>query len=236
MKVNGIAQTRLAIVKRVVSEFIDVRQGDRIGLILFGSEPYIQSPLSFDVVTANALLQEAYLGMAGQATAIGDAITLGVKRLRKRPEQSRVLILLTDGANTAGEIPPEKAAQLAAQENIKIYTVGIGAEGMIKRSFFGTQRVNPSAELDEAMLRQIAELTQGDYFRARNTEELSEIYQAINALEPVEQETKSYRPTKALFYWFTLMAGLLYGSILLYKFLHHLWQKAQHVRLGQEGS
>ncbi len=216
MKLNNEPQTRLDIVKTVVSDFVQERQGDRIGLILFGTQPYIQAPLSFDIVTVNTLLQESFLGMAGQATAIGDAIALGVKRLRQRPEQSRVLILLSDGANTAGEIPPEKAAQLAAQESIKVYTVGIGAEEMVKRSFFGAQRVNPSADLDEEMLRQIADLTGGAYFRARNTEELMTIYDAINELEPVEQETRSYRPSKALYYYCLFAATLLYLVVLLH--------------------
>lgn len=224
MKINGVAQTRLEIVKRVVTDFVEAREGDRIGLILFGSEPYIQAPLTFDTQTVNTLLQEAYLGMAGQATAIGDAIALGVKRLRQRPEQSRVLILLTDGANTAGEIPPEKAAQLAAQEKIRIYTVGIGAEEMIKRSFFGSKKVNPSADLDEEMLQQIAGLTDGEYFRARNTDELTGIYDLINKLEPVEQETKSYRPSKALFYWFLGLALGIYALLVSIKMLKRLFQ------------
>ena len=212
MQIRGRQASRLDVVKAVVSEFVEQRAGDRVGLVLFGSQPYLQSPLSFDTVTANRLLQEAYLGMAGQATAIGDAIALGVKRLRQRPEQSRVLVLLSDGANTAGEIPPEKAAQLAAQEKIKIYTIGIGADEMYRRSFFGTKKVNPSADLDEGMLTQIADLSGGQYFRARNTEQLKNIYQAINELEPVEQETKSYRPSKALFYWFLGLTLFLYSA------------------------
>lgn len=215
MELRGQQATRLDVVKQVVSDFVEQRAGDRIGLILFGSQPYVQSPLSFDTVTVNILLQEAYLGMAGQATAIGDAIALGVKRLRQRPEQSRVLVLLSDGANTAGEIPPEKAAQLAQQEKIKIYTVGIGADEMLKRSFFGARKVNPSADLDEAMLQQIADLSGGQYFRARSSEELEQIYGLINALEPVEQETRSYRPSKALYYWFVGLALLLYLFIIL---------------------
>jgi len=224
MQLQGKTATRLAVVKNVVSQFVEQRSGDRVGLILFGTQPYVQSPLSFDTTTANTLLQEAFLGMAGQSTAIGDAITLGVKRLRQRQEQSRVLILLSDGANTAGEIPPEKAAQLAAQEKIKIYTIGIGADEMIKRSFFGTQRVNPSADLDESMLTKLAALTDGEYFRARNTEELSKIYQLINSLEPVEQETKSYRPSKALFYWLLGTALFIYSLLLIANLLSSLFK------------
>jgi len=235
MKLEGAQANRLEIVKNVVSKFVQERKGDRIGLILFGSKPYVQSPLSFDTVTVNTLLQEAYLGMAGQATAIGDAIALGIKRLRQRPEQSRVLILLTDGANTAGEIPPEKAAQLAAQEKIKIYTVGIGAEEMIRRSFFGSQRVNPSADLDEEMLNKIAQLTEGQYFRARNTDELKTIYQSINDLEPVEQETRSYRPSKALYFWFVGIALALYGFLVLQNALSKLLSSIQNATRGATG-
>lgn len=215
MQWQGQQATRLDVVKQVVSEFVEQRAGDRIGLILFGSQPYVQSPLSFDTVTVNTLLQEAYLGMAGQSTAIGDAIALGVKRLRQRPEQSRVLVLLSDGANTAGDIPPEKAAQLAEQEEIKIYTVGIGADEMLKRSFFGSRKVNPSADLDEAMLKQIAEVSGGQYFRARSSEELQGIYGYINELEPVEQETRSYRPSKALYYWFLALSLALFVTTIL---------------------
>ena len=201
MIVNGYQVTRLETVKSVVSDFVEQRKGDRVGLILFGSQPYIQSPLSFDTITVNTLLQEAFLGMAGRATAIGDAITLAVKRLRERPQNSRVLILLTDGANTAGEIQPGKAAQLAAKENIKIYTIGIGAEQMVKRGFLGSRTVNPSRDLDEKTLQEIADTTGGQFFRARNTGELELIYEGINRLEPIEQEVRSYRPTRSYFHW-----------------------------------
>lgn len=214
LKLNNEFVTRLDVVKDVVSGFVDQRQGDRIGLILFGSEPYIQAPLSFDTQTVNTLLQESYLGMAGKATAIGDAIALGVKRLRERPKDSRVLILLSDGANTAGEIPPEKAAQLAAGENIIIYTIGIGADELYRRSFFGTQKINPSADLDEKMLQSIASTTKGQYFRARNTQELNAIYDLINDLEPIELDSKTYRPTSALYPYFLGAASLVYLLVL----------------------
>ncbi len=206
MLLNNVESTRLEAVKYVVGDFIKARAGDRIGLILFGSQPYVQAPLTFDTKTVHTLLNEAFLGMAGQATAIGDAITLATKRLRERPDQSRVLILLSDGQNTAGEIPPGKAAQFAAHENIKIYTIGIGAEEILKRSFFGVQRINPSADLDEAMLTQIAETTKGKYYRARDLQELEQIYQEIDTLEPIEQEQRTYRPRKSIMHWFIASA------------------------------
>ncbi len=219
LTLNNQSVTRLDVVKDVVSSFIEQRKGDRVGLILFGSEPYIQAPLTFDTTTVHTLLDEAYLGMAGRATAIGDAIALGVKRLRNRPENSRVLILMSDGANTAGEIPPEKAAQLAAQENIKIYTIGIGADEMLKRTLFMTQRINPSADLDEKMLTEIALTTDGQYFRARDTDSLEAIYEQINQLEPIELDNKTYRPSKALYFWFLACAIFIYLSLFLLKAL-----------------
>lgn len=216
MPLNGQRAMRIDVVKSVVGDFSQRREGDRIGLILFGTQPYVQSPLSFDTETVNTLLQESFLGMAGQATAIGDAIALAVKRLKERPEQSRVLILLTDGANTAGEIPPQKAAQLASSFGVKIYTVGIGADEMLQRSFFGTRTVNPSADLDEGMLRTIADTTDGKYFRARNTEELEKIYSEIDQLEPIESAKRTYRPQKSLVHLPVLAALFLF---VLYKLI-----------------
>lgn len=239
LQLEGRQATRLQVVKSVVSNFVDERQGDRLGLILFGSEPYVQSPLSFDTITVNKLLQEAFIGMAGQATAIGDAVALGVKRLRSRPENSRVLILLSDGANTAGEIPPEKAAQLAAQEKIKIYTIGVGADEMLKRSFFGSRRVNPSSDLDEGMLQLIAQTTNGQYFRARSSEELENIYQIISELEPVEQETRSFRPIKSLMHYFLGLAMAIFALYLLFRFILGLpfykLTRSKHLHAARSG-
>ena len=161
------------------------------------------------------MLYESFIGMAGQkATAIGDAIGLAVKRLKDLPidqSDSRVLILLTDGSNNAG-IDPVTAAKLAKQIGIKIYTIGFGADEIIVRSFFGRQKVNPSKDLDEKSLKQIAQLTGGQYFRARDTEELQKIYLTLDLLEPVESDNLTYRPTKSLFYWplgIALVLGLL---------------------------
>lgn len=213
MSIDGKTVDRLTAVKHVVSDFVERRQGDRLGLILFGTRPYLQTPLTFDRRTMNTLLSEAQIGFAGDKTAIGDAIGLAIKRLKQRPENHRVLILLTDGANSAGEVQPLDAADIAASENMTIYTIGIGADVMLQRSFFGTKRVNPSRDLDEATLTSIAEKTSGQYFRARNPEDLEAIYQQLDKLEPVEQEAETLRPTKALFYW--PLAVALIGSLLL---------------------
>jgi Ca-activated chloride channel family protein len=174
-----------------------------MGLILFADHAYLQTPLTFDRKTIEKMLYESFIGMAGsKATAIGDAIGLAVKRLKELPadeSDSRVLILLTDGSNNAG-IDPVTAAKLAKQIGIKIYTIGFGADEMIVRSFFGRQRVNPSRDLDEKTLNQIAQSTGGKYFRARDTEELKQIYQTLDQLEPVESDSLTFRPTQALFY------------------------------------
>ncbi len=204
---------RLTATKLVAGDFIERRVGDRIGLILFGEQAYLQAPLTFDRETVKTLLSEAVIGLAGKATAIGDAIGLAVKRLRERDASQRVLVLLTDGANTAGVVDPIPAAQLASQEGLKIYTIGIGATELLERSLFGTRRVNPSADLDEAALTEIANLTGGAYFRARDLEELERIYALIDELEPVAQEPKKYRPRTSLYYW-PLAAALLLGALL----------------------
>ncbi|WP_297188199.1 VWA domain-containing protein [uncultured Porticoccus sp.] len=201
MQIGGNTVDRLTAVKQVIGEFVERRQGDRMGLILFGTRPYLQTPLTFDRRTLNVLLNEAQIGFAGDRTAIGDAIGLAVKRLQPRPKSHRVLILLTDGANSAGRVKPLEAADIAARENIVIHTIGIGAEVKLERSLFGTRRINPSSDLDEATLTAIAEKTGGQYFRARNPEELEAIYRQLDKLEPIAQEAETLRPTKALFYW-----------------------------------
>jgi Ca-activated chloride channel family protein len=215
LQLGGQLVNRLTVVKNVVGEFVEAREGDRVGLILFGTNAYLQAPLTFDLETVNRLLIEAPVGIAGGKTAIGDAIGLAVKRLRRRPEGDRVLILLTDGANNVGEVAPVKAAELAAQDEIRIYTIGVGADEMRLPSLlgvFGSRVVNPSAELDEETLQEIADTTGGKYFRAQNTAKLMEIYDIIDALEPIEQEAETYRPIAVLYYW---PMGIAWLSFLL---------------------
>ena len=134
-------------------------------------------------------------------TAIGDAIALAVKRFDEKKESNRVLLLLTDGQNTAGKITPDQALELAVAKNITIYSIGIGADVMVQNSLFGARRVNPSSDLDEESLQRLADETGGYYFRARASEDMSEIYQLLDALEPVEQEQQQMRPLTALFHW-----------------------------------
>jgi len=213
MVVRGRQVSRLALVKEVVNEFIERRAGDRIGLLLFGTEAYIQAPLTFDRRTVRTLLNEAQIGFAGEKTSIGDAVGLAVKHLQGRPDDSRVLILLTDGRNTAGKVDPLQAAKLAARTGMKIYTIGVGAEEMVVRDFFGIRRVNPSADLDEEGLREMADLTGGKYFRARDPAELEQVYALIDELEPAAQEDETFRPVKSLYYW-PLAGGLVLSFIM----------------------
>lgn len=198
MIVDSRRVSRLTALKHVAGDFISRRQGDRIGLILFGTEPYLQVPLTFDHVTVEQLLDEAQLGFAGRATAIGDAITLGVKYLRQRPETQRTLILLTDGANTAGEITPERAAVLAQAEGVRVYTISIGSD---RAGPFGLGGLTRQNDMDEELLRAIAQTTGGSFFRATSTPELERVYERIDELEPMEQEGGVFRPRKDLFYW-----------------------------------
>ncbi len=214
MEINGESVDRLTAIKKIAGEFIKKREGDRIGLILFGSRAYLQAPLSLDRKTVNQLLQESIIGIAGEKTAIGDALGLSVKRLHERPGKRKVLILLTDGANTSGTIEPLKAAELAKTDKVAIYTIGIGAERMVVNSFFGNRVVNPSADLDEATLEKIAQLTGGRYFRARDSADLGKIYALIDQLEPVKSENNSLRPVHELFPW-PLGSALLLAFIVL---------------------
>ncbi|WP_301387186.1 vWA domain-containing protein, partial [Thalassolituus sp. UBA2590] len=214
MELNNRPVNRLDIVKHVLNDFINQREGDRLGLILFGSNAYLQAPLTFDRETVRTFMNEAALGLAGKQTAIGDAITLAAKRMRENPSDSQVIVLLTDGENTAGKVEPVRAAELASELGIKIYTIGLGAESMQVPSFFGSRTINPSRELNEGELQSIADLTSARFFRARNTEELSQIYDLIDELEPTERENKTYRPESGLFQW-PLLVALLLGWVQL---------------------
>jgi Ca-activated chloride channel family protein len=161
-------------------------------------------------------LLEAFIGLAGEKTAIGDAITLAVRRIyeQKKDEGEQVLILLTDGANTAGEVQPIKAAELAQQIGLRIYTIGIGAEQLEVSSLIGgRRRINPSADLDEDTLTQIAKLTGGKYFRATDTASLQDIYKLVDELEPVEEPESGFRPVKS-YYFVPLAAALLLVALM----------------------
>ena len=206
LSLGGRPSSRLDVVKEVAGDFIARRVGDRVGLILFGSRAYLQTPLTFDRVTVRELLDEAEIGLAGEQTAIGDAIGLALKRLRERPAQSRVLILLTDGANTAGEVAPREAAELAAAEGLRIHAIGVGTGGAGLLS---------GGDLDESTLRAVADRTGGRYFRARGARELEGIYALLDELEPVARDEELLRPVRELFHLPLGLALALAGALLL---------------------
>lgn len=212
-ELGGRQVDRLTALKSVAEPFIEERIGDRLGLILFGEQAYLQAPLTFDRATVRRLLDEAVIGLAGERTAIGDAIGLALKRAQEGQARKQVLILLTDGANTAGTLTPLKSAELAGREGLKIYTIGLGAEEMEVQSFFFSRTVNPSSDLDEKSLKTIAETTGGRYFRARDRAELEKIYGLLDQLEPVERDENVYRPVTALFFW--PLGAALAGAVIL---------------------
>lgn len=208
MVLAGQPVSRFAAVKAIAGNFIDRRRGDEMGLILFGSQAFLVTPLTYDLDAVRAQLQGAAVGLAGTETAIGDAIAIAVKRLSALPEQARVLVLLTDGVNNSGSITPLEAARAAKAAGVRIYTVGIGADRMEVPGFFGSQVVNPSADLDTGMLTKIADDTGGRFFRATDSTQLADAYRAIDALEPMPQRGPSLRPRKEWFVW-PLAAALL---------------------------
>ncbi len=223
LQLNGNPASRLWVVKHILSDFIERRDGDRLGLILFGENAYLQTPLTFDLKTISLMLLETEIGLAGASkTAIGDGIGLAVKRLKERPAENRVLILLTDGQNNAGALDPIEAAKLAKHAGIKIYTIGVGADELVINDIFGRRKVNPSEELDEETLIAIAEMTAGKYFRARDEQELKQIYTELDKLEPVEEEGEIFRPIKELYY-FPLLIGLALYFLVYFVTHTQLW-------------
>lgn len=203
---------RLTAAKAVLADFLDRRVGDRVGLVVFGNRAYVLAPLTLDRDTVREQLGNSLVGLAGQETAIGEAIGLAVRRLRQLPERERVLILLTDGVNTPGTPDPARAAQIARDEGVRIHTVAFGGDGVT--TLFGVRLPVPGggAEVDEPALRRIAEITGGRSFRARDTAELAGIYAEIDRLEPVQREGKAVRPRLERYAW--PLAGALALALL----------------------
>lgn len=201
MELGGRPVDRLTAAKAVLADFLDRRAGDRIGLLVFGRRAYALTPLTLDRDSVREQLADSVIGMAGQETAIGDAIGLAVKRLRSQPAGQRVLILLTDGVNTAGALEPKKAAELARDDGVRVHTIAFGGDGSL--SLFGFQLPMPGAgdEIDEDTLRTIATQTGGRFFRARDTSELVGIYAEIDRLEPIERPGKAVRPKIERYAW-----------------------------------
>ncbi|MEO7072928.1 MAG: VWA domain-containing protein [Rhodanobacter sp.] len=207
MELGGQTVDRFTAVEAIAGDFISRRGGDELGLILFGTRAFLVTPLTWDLSAVRAQLQSAVVGLAGSETAIGDAMAVAVKRLSALPQAARVLVLLTDGVNTAGTITPDQAAHAAAAAGVRVYTIGVGATRMRVPGFFGSRLVNPSADLDADMLTRIATQTGGRFFRATDTDELADAYRAIDALEPMPQRAPTLRPRRELFRW-PLLAGI----------------------------
>lgn len=210
---NGRRVSRLEIVKHLADDFIQKRAGDRIGLVLFGTEAYVYAPLSRDTETLRSLLSEVGVGIAGERTAIGEALALAVEKTASLPADSRVIILLSDGKSNAGMVSVAEATALAQKHDAKVYTVGIGAPTEAYPDFLGLSS-GRQGDLDEETLKSIAAATNGQYFRATSTADLKTIYETIDALETHPDEADELRPQKELFY-FPLLAALFFFACVL---------------------
>lgn len=199
MTIDTRSASRLEVLKIVVDDFIERRDGDRIGLILFGTNAYAFVPLTFDLATLRVLLDDVSTGLAGRRTAIGDAIGLAVKSMRAQQARHKVLILVTDGSNTAGFEDPVQSALAANGQGLRIYTIGVGSDEASLRRAYGANNVPAGTALNEAVLVQIAGVTGGQYFRATDRAALERIYAELDRLEPVEHEFQSFHPRRELF-------------------------------------
>ena len=212
MVVNGVAYSRFDVVKAIASQFIDDRKGDRVGLILFGSKAYLRSPLTPDVGTVAQLLEKAIPGLAGEQTAIGDSIGLAIKNLIESPKENRVLILMTDGRNNAGNINPIKAAEMAKISDIRIYTIGLGNNSQN----IWSQNNGP----DNKTLKEIADMTGGKFFYAGNVEQLKQVYQSLDQLETSKDKPQYYRTSLQLYPYPLALALIITFLMALLTFLN----------------
>lgn len=209
MRLDDRPVTRFQAVESIVGDFITRRQGDRLGLVLFGSHAYLVTPVTYDLDAVQAQLRGAAVGLAGRQTAIGDAIAVAVKRLRRLPARSRVLVLLTDGVNNAGSMAPLQAAKIAAAAGVRVYVIGMGGDGDAAGGWLGMMLPAVPAQLDEHTLTSIAKATGGAYFRAADADQLARAYRRIDALEPLPHQGRPLRPRRELFMWPLLAAWLL---------------------------
>ncbi|MEN8201590.1 MAG: VWA domain-containing protein [Bacteroidota bacterium] len=205
---GGERSTRWDAVKEVMDEFIEMREGDRMGLVLFASQAYLQVPFTSDLQVVHSLLEESEIGLAGAKTVIGNAIGKAIELFESDSVQERVMVLVTDGADSGSELPPLQAARMAALDSITIYTIGIGSLS------------SGAYELDETTLKAIAEATGGQYFRASDRKGLREIYTILDELEPIEYEDEDYIPRRLMFYY-PLMAA--FGVVVLFHVLAGLF-------------
>ncbi|MCO4322003.1 VWA domain-containing protein [Aliidiomarina quisquiliarum] len=209
MVMNGQRVTRLYAAHHILGDFIRRRQGDRIGLIIYADTAHLYVPMTADLDTVARLAEEAEIGLVGQSTALGDAIGLSIKYFLDRSSNQRVILMLTDGMVNSGNLSAEQALLLAKNNDVRIHTIGIGSDEMIVPGLFGDRRVNPSQELNEDFLTEVAAVTGGEYFRARNVNEMERVYQIIDELEPLASGEHYFRPQKSLVYWPLAAAMLL---------------------------
>ncbi|MDO5387384.1 MAG: VWA domain-containing protein [Pseudomonadota bacterium] len=208
---------RLTAIKKTATDFIRKRVDDRIGLILFGTRAYLQAPITFDKKSVEEILWSMDAGMAGNSTAIGDALGLALKTLRNSPNKDKkVIVLMTDGENNDGSLSIAQAVRLAKQENVKIYTIGVGSDNMTGMTLFGIQ-IGGSSGLDEESLAEIAEETKGTYFRAKDTKSLERIYEEIDRMETSRNDEQYIRETAERFYWPLAAAMAVAFLLLLYR-------------------
>ena len=201
MELGGTVVDRLTAAKAVLADFLERRVGDRVGLLVFGERAYTLTPMTLDRTSVREQLADSVVGLAGRATAIGDAIGLAVKRLQDQPANQRVLILLTDGVNTAGALTPEKATELAVAANVRVHTIAFGGEGGGLSVFGFRLPIVGGEDIDEASLQRIATQTGGRFFRARDTESLAGIYAEIDRLEPIQRPGQAVRPRIERYPW-----------------------------------
>jgi Ca-activated chloride channel family protein len=212
MLAEDFKPNRLEAAKKVALDFIDKRPDDRIGMVIFSREAFTQVPLTTDHSVIKNLMEDVKSGMIEDGTAIGNGLALAAKRLIGSKAKSRVIILMTDGINNSGEVPPITAAEIAKTLGIRVYTIGIGTIGMApypQQTPFGIQYTQMEVKIDEPLMRQIATMTKGQYFRATNNKKLQEVYSEIDKLEKSKIETTEFRKRKEEFQLFALI-GLLF--------------------------
>lgn len=228
MTLNGRQVTRLRMAHHILAEFIERRHGDRIGLIVYADDAYIYSPLTTDLPALAQLAREAQLGLAGQRTALGDGIALSFQAMQDSQSNPPVVLMLTDGMINSGSIDAQEALHLAQNTAVRMHTIGIGSDELIIQGLFGERRIDPSAEMDESFLQQVAEATGGRYFRARNEAEMRQVYEIIDHLEPIADDSQWVRPRSSLAHWPLAMgAGCVLLAMLLRLRQRLRWQPVQ---------
>lgn len=214
---------RLEASKEVAKEFIDKRPNDRVGLVIFSGEAFTQVPLTTDHAMIDNLFREVKSGMIEDGTAIGDGLATAISRLQDSEAISKVIILLTDGVNNSGSVDPLSAAEIAKMFGIRVYTIGVGSQGFAPypvQTMFGVQMQQMEVQIDEELLQQIAQQTDGRYFRAENNDKLREIYDEIDKLEKSKIDVQEFKRKHEMFLPFALIAIVAFMIELLLRYLY----------------